>query len=342
MQDEVYRPQKKSISPAELNDDAESLRGYEPGMPEEGGIQFSGNIPPQLRDMVEAKQVSQKLSRPNIDGVYTDRTGGSDKFRMLMEQINSKTSKHEKIQLPSKGRFYDGTDGPVNGVIHVRKMTGEEEELLATPNLVKKGQAMNMIFNNCMEERYKAENFLTQDRVHMLIFLRGISYSTDYDVEIRCPECSAKFDSAVDLDAFMVDLCPDDFNEDSLKEVLPITGIEFTYRLARGVDEQEIQNYKDMRLKGFNGAASDDTLHYRTAQLINELGGVTDKDELKKLLQKLPIGDVAFLRDVVSNPPFGVNTKFGLDCPRCLASFETELQLEANFFFPKGRKKKQA
>lgn len=329
--DEIYRPQKKSITP----DDFSDIPVYNPGDEDmNGGIEIKGNIPQQFRELA-----AKAAERPSIDGLFENKTGGSDKFKQLMEGI-SKSSKHEQITLPSLGRFYDGSDGPTNGILHIRKMTGEEEELLATPNLVKKGQAMNMIFNNCIRENYNSENFITQDRVYLLIFLRGISYSQDYDVEIRCPICSNKFDTAVDLNAFMVDTCPPDYNSSVLKDTLPITGFNFSYRLARGSDEQDVQNYRDHRQKGFSGGV-DDTLHYRTAQLVNDIEGLTDKDEIKKIIEKLPMGDVAFLRDVVSQPPFGVDTKFSVDCPRCTETFDTELQIEANFFFPKGRRKKQ-
>jgi phage FluMu protein Com len=332
--DDVYRPQKKSIS----SDDISEIPVYNPGSegPAEEGLKLSGNIPAQFRD----PQFREALERPSVDGLFDNRTGGSDKFKQLMEGLN-KTSKHERIVLPSLGRFYDGSDGPTNGVLHIRKMTGEEEELLATPNLVKKGQAMNMIFNNCIQESYNSEDFVTQDRVYLLIFLRGISYSQDYDIEVRCPACSSKFASSVDLNGFMIDQCPPEYSANSLKDVLPITGFKFSYRLARGSDEQDVQNYRDVKLKSFSGAV-DDSLHYRTAQLVNEIEGLNDKEELKKIIEKLPMGDVAFLRDVVSQPPFGVDTKFEIDCPRCTETFETELQIEANFFFPKGRKKKLA
>ena len=88
------------------------------------------------------------------------------------------TSQYEEILLPSKGKFYDGTNGPSDGIISLRPMTGEEEQILATPRFVRKGQAINMIFQKCIKENFKVENFLTVDRTYMLLYLRGISYST--------------------------------------------------------------------------------------------------------------------------------------------------------------------
>ncbi|WP_447516277.1 hypothetical protein, partial [Clostridioides difficile] len=64
-------------------------------------------------------------------------------------------------------------------------MTGEEEQILATPRFVRKGQAINMIFQRCLKEQFRPEQFLTIDRTYILIYLRGISYSPNYDVEVK-------------------------------------------------------------------------------------------------------------------------------------------------------------
>jgi hypothetical protein len=56
------------------------------------------------------------------------------------------------------------------------------------------------------------------------------------------------------------------------------------------------------------------------------------------LLRRLPVQDVSYLRNVVNEPPFGVNTKVSITSPYSLNEFEVELPLEANFFFPRIKK----
>jgi hypothetical protein len=246
---------------------------------------------------------------------------------------------YEPVQLPSKGTFYDGVDGPIDGTIHVRPMTGEEEQILATPRFVKKGQAINMIFNRCMREDFNSEQFLSQDRTYLLIYLRGISYTPEYDVEVRDPETDQTFATVIDLNSLYVDYCPSDFGQENLQDVLPNTGYNFAYRLARGKDDQDVTNYRDQRVKNFDTAGqADDTLLYRTALLVENIEGLTDKRELRALLAKLPINDVAYLRTVVNEPPFGVDTKVPVASPYTMQEFEVELPLEANFFFPRAKR----
>jgi hypothetical protein len=322
------------------NDDEDSDREFKQPNPEGGGVQMSGRVPEGLKKMISEKRSGGRQKQSTGRSSPEMRVTGSGKLEELIAGIGSKGGLvYEPIQLPSKGKFYDGENGPTSGTIHIRPMTGEEEEILATPRFVKKGQAINMIFNRCMKEKYDSSNFLTQDRTYMLIYLRGISYTPDYDVEIRDPESDQTFATTINLSELYVDYCPENFGVENLEDVLPVTGYKFRYRLAVGKDEQEIQQYRDRRAKNFDlSSQPDDTLLYRTAHLVDEVEGLGDKTEIQTLLKKLPIQDVAYLRTVVNEPPFGVDTKISITNPYTMRDFEVELPLESNFFFPRAKR----
>jgi len=355
MPDDTYRPQKKSIDTTEISSPAENQAKLEniakireaanveeptsnkPFLNPDSGIKVEGNMPPEFKKMLE-----NRGNQPDVRPVNpkTDmRVTGSKSFEELVDKIGDFTSIYEEIQLPSKGRFYDGSNGPPDGVINIRAMTGSEEEILATPKFVKKGQALDMIFKRCMKESYPTEQFLSADRTYILIYLRGISYSPQYDVEIRCPETDKPFAETIQLDLLNVDYCPDNFSLGNLVDTLPTTGFNFTYRLSQGNDEKQVQDYRDRRIKEFDmSGQSDDTLLYRTALLVEQIEGISDKHELRELLKRLPINDVAYLRTVVNDPPFGVDTKIEITSPFTMSEFEIELPLEANFFFPRAKR----
>jgi hypothetical protein len=192
-----------------------------------------------------------------------------------------------------------------------------------------------------MRENFDSANFLTQDRTYMLIYLRGISYTPEYDVEIKDPDSDQSFATTINLNDLYVDYCPQDFGVENLEDVLPTTEYKFKYRLAVGKDEQQIQEYRERRAKNFDlSGQADDTLLYRTAHLIEEIEGLSEKVEIQTLLKKLPIQDVAYLRTVVNEPPFGVDTKINVTNPYSLRDFEVELPLESNFFFPRAKRNK--
>lgn len=366
MPDEVYQPKRVPInlditdtsSQSEDVEDAPIIRPPQSNiesptmrpMATEGGLEIKGNIPPQFQNALSRERKAKREQAKEVDTSEPDdivpvsRREVQSTIRtleQLIHGIQTQSTLYEEIVLPSKGKFYDGEDGPQDGVIHVRPMTGEEEQILATPRFVKKGQAINMIFDRCMQENFNSERFITPDRTYMLIFLRGISYTPSYDVEVKCPHCDRKFATVIDLNDLYVEFCPENFSIGNLKDSLPTTGYNFSYRLSTGTDERLVQAHRDRKLRGGfeTSERADDTLLYRTAIMVEDIEGLTDKDELQALLKKLPINDVAYLRTVVNEPPFGVDTKVEIPCPGCLSDFEIELPLESNFFFPRGRKK---
>ena len=309
----------------------------------DGGLKMTGNVPPELREAMQQRQQGQPMNtvqpqqpvRPTPTPDSQIRITGSDELEGLLQRLTD-ISSWEEIELPSKGKFY--TDIPA--ILHIRPMTGEEEQILATPRWVKKGKAIDMIFSKCIREPIQTEKLLSVDRNFLLIFLRGISYTPEYDVEIKCPECSTSFSTIINLDTINVDECPDAFGLDSLVGELPTTGFGFKYRLATGADEQAVTDYRERRIKMFGDQSEDDTLLYRTAVLLDWIEGVTNLKEIQVVLKRLPINDVAHLRNTVNEPPFGVDTDIPQVCPACAEEFNIDLPLETNFFFPRKKEEK--
>ena len=198
-------PQPGSPNPAGLQAGGFDISGKPPAEFLERmkqGSQQAPQQPPVAQSHSQQAPVAQQPAANPMARMGAEpqlRVTGSSKLEGLIEEASKSTGVFEEITLPSLGKFYDGNSGPKDGKIHVRPMTGEEEEILATPRFHKKGQAMNMIFNRCMRGNYDVSNWLSADRTYLLIYLRGISYTSDYDVEIKCPECDRRFATAIPL-----------------------------------------------------------------------------------------------------------------------------------------------
>jgi hypothetical protein len=149
-----------------------------------------------------------------------------------------------------------------------------------------------------------------------------------------------KFAHIIELDQLDVRLCGEDFTPDSLGGVLPSSKFKYSYRLATGQDEQEVSAYREKRINQWGDQGDDDTLLYRTALLLEEIEGVSMKKELALLLKKLPIQDVAHLRNEINQPPFGVDTLLPMFCPSCTEEFKIDLPMETNFFFPRKKEER--
>lgn len=375
MSDEIFRQQRKKVTAEELNEDSgdvenplESIKTIQDAVAKETGREvprnlenapftMSGNIPPEFRAVMQEKLADQSPKqqpkrvqqddnydvfeappeRPKRTAPVPDskiRVQGSDALEGLLQQLSSQHT-WEQFEFPSKGKFYAN----IPPIINVRAMTGEEEQILATPRYVKRGKSIDMIFERCIKEKINTAELLSSDRTHLLIYLRGISYTPEYDVEIKCPNCSMKFAHVIDLNEMEVENCPDNFGPENLSGVLPATGFSYRYRLATGQDEVEITNYREKRIQQWGDQSEDDTLLYRTALLLDEIEGVFLKKELALLLKKLPIQDVSYLRNEINTPPFGVDTELPILCPACTEEFKIDLPLETNFFFPRKKTK---
>ena len=337
--------------------------------PNQAPFEVGGNVPPEFRQaMAERAQETANLGDRQVGSQNTEdppeaafdsfeappdkprrrskrkakatgdkniRVTGSDALESLLQKL-ADDHQWEQFEWPSKGRFYDD----IPPVINIRAMTGEEEQILATPRWVKRGKAIDMIFQRCIKENFDTESLLSVDRTHLLIYLRGISYTPEYDVEIKCPDCGIKFSSVINLNELEIEACPETFGPEETSGELPTSGFNYNFRLATGADEQEITNYRERRIAKWGDQSEDDTLLYRTALLLEDIEGVTMKKEIVLLLKRLPINDVAHLRNEINDPPFGVDTEVPMVCPSCTEEFEIDLPLETNFFFPRKKEEK--
>jgi len=131
MSDETYRPSKQPINSNDLRGPAENqtalnevtsmqnaARGdsHSGASPDVPGIQITGNVPPQFlaaQQQSKNKKVNVGRQRPAAnDNSKQVQAAGSNQFENLIQRVRSNTNSYEKIVLPSKGKFYDGIDGP--------------------------------------------------------------------------------------------------------------------------------------------------------------------------------------------------------------------------------------
>lgn len=359
--DDVMAVQKSAgvDSPRGADDQQQSVNQQSNVRPVEG-VSVSGNLPPQMQQMMQQRLKEVDSANSGIQN-ERDNSFQQSQFNHPMQQqamqtnnplqsqfgtndpnLNAliaslTTQNYEKIYLPSRGKFYTTPDLPQNGELHVRPMTGQEEAIISSVRHMRKG-GIDMIFSNCVRENINPGKLLIVDRVYMLIYLRAISYGNLYEVALKCPECNSQFDYDIDLN-LPIDYCPENFTKDNLTKVLPKSGFQFKYRLATGEDDIEMEQYRERRSKIAN--AVNDSFFHKASILIEEIGNgqatITNKYGIKALLEKLPSRDVNYIRNLLNDPPFGVETEVDIMCQNCVAEFKVELPFEVNFFFPREK-----
>jgi hypothetical protein len=324
----------------------ETMKQAPASLPNNLPFQVQGDVPPEFQKMMRGMNTPPKKSGMNFKEQKTftnnpapiSTNNMSEQLRDILQRVKQTSAVFEEVLLPSLGKFYDGTDGPVDGVLRIRPMTGDDQQIMASPRLSKNSYSMiNLLLNRCIKEnQYKVENLLTIDKYYLMLYLRGISESTIYNVEIRCPTTDKKFEYAINLAQLPIDNCPEDYGP-VLTGKLPVSGLNFTYRLSRGKDDEIIEKHKEYRLQNFGGD-SDDSVIFSLALLTEELEGLTAKKDIETVIRSLVFQDINYLRNMINEPPFGVDTKIPIISPYSMEEFEVQLPIDVNFFFPRQKK----
>ena len=372
--DNTYRQERKKITPSEVNsvnsishDDVlkfQQQQGYPVHNSNPGNQQspivsdntpnIQGNVPPALKAFAEMQQnaqnsmpqsvpVSVEQSTPVVVkptsapfGLDPSKSAAYDgTLDALLNTLH--TQEYDEVVLPSRGKFYSGGGMPNDGLVHIRPMTGQEEAILATERFMRNGTGIERILSSCLKEKFDTTQLLLIDRTFLIIYLRGISYGNIYSVNLHCPKCDSNFEYDIDLN-LPVHYCDDGIDESAFVKTLPNSKFKFKYRLLSGRDEKEIERHRKMMSNNFKDNI-DDTFFYRAALSLDWIGLdnnlLNNKSEIQSLVQKLPVNDVNYIRNVLLKPPFGSDTLIPTICNVCSADFKIELPFEASFFYPR-------
>ena len=182
----------------------------------------------------------------------------------------------EEVTLPSKGKFYKGIIADKKGKLLIRPMTLKEEKIFTTERLLKNGQAIDMVFRNCIKTPgIDTTEILSSDRMFLLFFLRAISYGTIYAVKTKCPGCGTDNENKLDIAKLPINEPPEALT-DPFNMTLPSSNLNITMRLSRGRDESEMIKNKGMGLNKESASIAD-----RILSLVIGIDGVNQEDYKK-------------------------------------------------------------
>lgn len=332
---EKFSPKKAKTIPEEIKTSQESLM--------HDGPTITGSLPPQMREMLGKNNQQNMMNDVNSAIEKTNTTGNPNLDAMLL--WNKKfTENYRTVDLPSRGKFYNGNDGPTDGRLHIRPMTGHEQEIL-TNGRDKRLDPLSRVFKQCIQEGYDTQSFLMTDREWLTILLRGICLGKDFECSITCPVpyCSRTYRHTIDLDQdIFVEYCPDNFGPENLKDAFPICGYKFVYRYPTNQDIENFQREKENKIGNFGSEATNSNTLSTTALLANyvseiegPLGPLVAKHDLSFMIKNLHYADFEYLQQRISNPPFGQDTDVTIECPYCGEESKVKLPLDQNFFSPR-------
>jgi len=248
--------------------------------------------------------------------------------------------KAQLIELPSHGYLYrEVTNDPdiiEKGSIRIRPMTVNEEKILTTPRMVKSGQALDGVFQNCIKSDINSEDLLSSDRVYLMLWLRSVSYGNEYKFDLTCPNdsCGKRFEYMVDLTNHPITEMENPDISEPFKFHLPLMGYDVYFRLPRGKDEIEMIKMQN-EPKGLND--SDETIVRRMSSVIFEIkdpesGESIPKNQIEEFVNSMVAGDASLFRDEMVKLDAGVEDIKGITCPHCGHEFDSPIPVTENFF----------
>lgn len=243
----------------------------------------------------------------------------------------------ESVPLPSRGVIYDQA-GPLFGkeTLDIKPMTAKEEDILTSRALIKKGTVLTKLIQSCLlDKSIDPDTLISGDRNALLVSLRITGYGADYDVEVDCPECSARSKQTFDLSSLQIkrlEIEPVSAGENLFEVQLPVTKKVVRVKFLTGKDEREMMITAERKKKA--GIKSDSAVTDRLMQSIISVDGITDKNKLGFFVKNIPARDSLVLRKFLDNYEPGVEMKAWMTCDSCHEQSEVGLPMGASFFWP--------
>jgi hypothetical protein len=228
------------------------------------------------------------------------------------------TLPHDVVPLPSEGIFYKNKKKSVK----VGYLTASDENIIMAggDDLV-----INLLRNKIYEPDFKVEDMLEGDVEAILIFLRNTAFGPEIMITTTDPKTDKKFKVSVMMDQLSI-----------IKGEEPTTDGSFIVKLPKSETTIKLKplTYGEIRdvskaLDSYPQGRIPPRATLRLQKQIVEINGVSDKGEIAKFIEQLPIADSKFIRTfldkneprldltkVVTTPSgekLQVNVGFGVD-----------------------------
>ena len=271
----------------------------------------------------------ERLGAPQPDAPTPLTSEASDLFAFV--------NPTEFVELPSKGLFYpEGHPLHNQTVIEIKHMTAKEEDILTSETLLKQVLAIDRLVRSVIVDRsINPDTLLVGDKNAVLIASRITGFGPFYEVGISCAACAEQNEVTVDLNDLGFSKSGDSVSEaveGGYKVKLPSTGIEIVFKLLTSKDESNISKTVEARRKKKQLENFSTLL---LSSIIVSANGVTNRQQLDRLPEILPLVDARFLREEYDKVKPDIDMTFDFECSSCSHRGEVGLPMTAEFFWPK-------
>ena len=228
------------------------------------------------------------------------------------------TLPHDVVPLPSGGVFYKNKKKSIK----VGYLTASDENILMAGGL---DITTNLLRNKIYEPDLRIEDMIEGDVESILIFLRNTGFGPELDLNLVDPLTKKPFKTTVVLDSLPVINGQTPSEDGTFTTILPKSNTTIKLKPLNYGEIMEINQLE----KTYPQGRVVPKITWRLQKEIVEINGNTDKAEISKFVEQMPIADSKYIRKfmseneprldmsrVVSTPSgekMTVNVGFGVD-----------------------------
>jgi hypothetical protein len=199
------------------------------------------------------------------------------------------TLPHDVVPLPSKGVFYRNKKKSIK----VGYLTAADENILMGGG---EDMTLNLLRNKIYEPDLRIEDFIEGDIEAILIFLRNTSFGPEMTLNLTDPSTNKSFQSTVMLDSLPILEGQQPSEDGTYTTTLPKSEVTVRLKPMTYGDILEINRLADSYPQG----RSAPKVTWRLNKQIVEINGSTDKAEISKFIEQMPILDSKFIRNFMN------------------------------------------
>jgi len=232
------------------------------------------------------------------------------------------------VPLPSKGKLYKS----VRESVKVSYMTGSDENILTSPNLVQSGKFLEILISrNLLEPNLKYKDLHVGDRNALMIWLRASAFGNIYNVSVYNDDYEL-VEGEVDLSELKYKQLGAEPDENGLFDFkCPVSGDDLKFKFLTAGDEDEIEAKLAEETK--NGVEVNNRSTYTLHKQIVGVNGDFNSVNVKKFIENTRIGDIKAFRKYIDNIESGIDLQVQVRTSGG-KSISTFLPIESNFFWP--------
>lgn len=242
-----------------------------------------------------------------------------------------------QVPLPSRGVVYP-PESPLHGqeFVDIKAMTTQEEDILMSRALIKKGTVINELIRACLlTPGVTVNDLLAGDRNALMVAIRITGYGPEYVPIVQCPSCEQKSEYPInlsDLEIKSLDIEPVAPGVNRFAFKLPVSQKVVHFRFLTGKEEEEIAAQVEAKKK--KGIAVDNVVSTRLLFSVLSVDGNEDRSHIAKTITYLPARDSLALRRYMETHEPGIDMHCSFECPNCGHTEVVAVPMGASFFWP--------